>query len=196
MKTKKQTARISLQLMGALAALLMTSGVQASVLITVIQSGGNVVFSSAGGTLDMTGLAVSLDNFCCLGGFSQPTSPEVYIGTNQALDDYNGATGPGSISGVFNPKTADANTGVDVYGGGGNSIVVPDDYVSGALLSAASSTYLGESFASMNLNPGIYVWTLPSSDTLTVNIVPIPAAVWLFGSALGLLGWTRRKSLA
>jgi len=33
-------------------------------------------------------------------------------------------------------------------------------------------------------------------DVLTyarVSIVPIPAAVWLFGSALGLLGWLRRR---
>jgi hypothetical protein len=28
------------------------------------------------------------------------------------------------------------------------------------------------------------------------NVVPIPAAVWLFGSALGFLGWTRRSKLA
>jgi len=26
-----------------------------------------------------------------------------------------------------------------------------------------------------------------------ISVVPVPAAVWLFGSALGLLGWTRRK---
>jgi hypothetical protein len=26
-----------------------------------------------------------------------------------------------------------------------------------------------------------------------VNVVPIPAAVWLFGSALAGLGWLRRK---
>lgn len=29
---------------------------------------------------------------------------------------------------------------------------------------------------------------------LTTAVVPVPAAVWLFGSALGLLGWMRRKT--
>jgi hypothetical protein len=30
-------------------------------------------------------------------------------------------------------------------------------------------------------------------DNIVVNIVPIPAAVWLFGSALAGLGWMRRR---
>jgi len=28
----------------------------------------------------------------------------------------------------------------------------------------------------------------------TISTVPVPAAAWLFGSALGLLGWRRRRS--
>ena len=27
------------------------------------------------------------------------------------------------------------------------------------------------------------------------SVVPVPAAVWLFGSALGVMGWVRRKSV-
>ena len=32
-------------------------------------------------------------------------------------------------------------------------------------------------------------------DDITVSAVPVPAAVWLFGSALAGLGWIRRKQL-
>jgi hypothetical protein len=31
-------------------------------------------------------------------------------------------------------------------------------------------------------------------DNISASVVPIPAAVWLFGSGLGLLGWFRRKT--
>ncbi len=33
-----------------------------------------------------------------------------------------------------------------------------------------------------------------SFNTFTLTQVPVPAAVWLFGSGLGLLGWMRRKA--
>jgi hypothetical protein len=37
--------------------------------------------------------------------------------------------------------------------------------------------------------PGASSWA-----DFTPAVIPVPAAVWLFGSALGLLGWLRRKS--
>jgi hypothetical protein len=33
-------------------------------------------------------------------------------------------------------------------------------------------------------------------DNVSASVVPIPAAVWLFGSGLGLLGWFRRSATA
>lgn len=37
------------------------------------------------------------------------------------------------------------------------------------------------------------VWAVRDGD---VNVIPIPAAAWLLGSALGALGLMRRKSLS
>jgi hypothetical protein len=33
------------------------------------------------------------------------------------------------------------------------------------------------------------------ANGIAVTTVPVPAAVWLFGSSLGLLGWVRRRSI-
>jgi hypothetical protein len=47
------------------------------------------------------------------------------------------------------------------------------------------------------------VWTNASSEEIIIDsysgaqinaVIPVPAAVWLFGSALGLLGWVRRRA--
>ena len=46
------------------------------------------------------------------------------------------------------------------------------------------------------LNNGEQAWIEKKAAGvgLIVNPVPVPAAVWLFGSALALLGWIRRRT--
>ncbi len=39
-------------------------------------------------------------------------------------------------------------------------------------------------------------WSGNLEVVYTYNVIPIPAAVWLFGSGLGLLGWIRRRQTA
>jgi hypothetical protein len=60
---------------------------------------------------------------------------------------------------------------------------------------------LGSASIGMNINTSwgefFDIDSQPQDVTLnggTVSVVPIPGAVWLFGSALGLLGWIRRKA--
>lgn len=36
-------------------------------------------------------------------------------------------------------------------------------------------------------------FTIPAIDNITLQAVPVPAAAWLFGSALAGLGWLRRR---
>jgi len=38
--------------------------------------------------------------------------------------------------------------------------------------------------------------TLQQSYTLNYTLIPVPGAVWLFASALGLMGWVRRRAQA
>lgn len=39
-------------------------------------------------------------------------------------------------------------------------------------------------------------WSTSAVSTFSIAPVPIPTAVWLFGSALGVMGWMRRKAIA
>jgi hypothetical protein len=58
------------------------------------------------------------------------------------------------------------------------------------------STTQSASLQSNSNNPGLssfHAWAVRDGD-VAAAVVPVPAAVWMFGSALGLLGWIRRKS--
>lgn len=80
------------------------------------------------------------------------------------------------------------------YGGGPGSLTVVGNTVS------------GQEGNGVIVFPGEVTsisWTIPQFEAccgqdFTVGayaVVPIPTAIWLFGSALGLMGWMRRKEL-
>jgi len=109
-------------------------------------------------------------------------------------------------SGAFPPETISfdflvTNFSLDFAGSAGH--VILKGYLDGNLVETAS-LYSGSNFSWSTL-------TLAGSgfdqiifdvsgtdnsfvvDNLTINAVPVPAAVWLFGSALAAFGWMRRK---
>ena len=43
---------------------------------------------------------------------------------------------------------------------------------------------------------GVGTLSTGGEGAFVLQVVPIPAAVWLFGSALGALGWMRRRRTA
>ena len=171
----------------------------AASIITAVEVGGDVVITAAGGaSFDLTELTKA--SFANRLSWVDPAGGSFTTGANSGVDEYRGTiSGPTQFgSDSFTART----TGVGPYAGigrtsGGDPVLfVPEGYDSGTLLDESISTYAGQSFASLGITPGTYVWTLPE-DTVTLNVVatvPIPAAAWLFGSALGFLGWLRRKA--
>ena len=83
-------------------------------------------------------------------------------------------------------------------------LVLPKSYVSGSQLES-TNVYNGQSFATLGVTPGTYVWKWITSgtntDSLTLNIVetttappvPLPAAAWLLLSGLAGLGVVGRR---
>jgi hypothetical protein len=139
-----------------------------------------------------------------------------YLGGN--LEDYGSAflqwcprsfcsnivTTIASISGdAFDLYSLDA---IAFAGPGGEGIVVTGHLSAGGIVQQSvivsdtgwANTVFGSDWSGLeyvtiisgddNIAPGI--------DNIVISVVPIPAAVWLFGSGLGLLGWFRRRQTA
>lgn len=93
------------------------------------------------------------------------------------------ADGTTSLGAVLGP-TIDATTPANVWN----------------FLTVSGVAIAGTSFARLVLITGDFLpggnGGAPRFDDafLVERVVPVPAAVWLFGSALGMLGWMRRKA--
>ena len=186
----------------ALAACLATSAgpARAAYIVTFSQLGPNVV-ASGSGSIDLNGLTFITS------GFTQPEVAPTFAteatGAAGAVDEYGGASGPVSFGpGVFTSATTGAGDLVGIQqliGEPAGFVFVPTGYASGAPLSD-TATYDDQSFATLELTPGTYVWTWgngATDDTFTLNVgVPDPASLTLLGSlvGLGLIARRRRKA--
>jgi len=80
--------------------------------------------------------------------------------------------------------STDGGANYDIFGGG---------FESGDLIPPPTSE---ATFIKTNVT-GFLSISSPPIDTgirITLTAVPVPAAFWLFGSALGILGWARRRT--
>jgi hypothetical protein len=84
----------------------------------------------------------------------------------------------------YGPGLAFSRTigGDDVIIGGQQNITEYD---------GATTTVSGDTITISNINQAV---TSGQSFTYQIQVIPVPAAAWLFGSALGLLGWARRRA--
>lgn len=178
--------------------LLVACSTQASVVITAVESEGDVVFSGEG-TINLAGL--DFHNGAYGDHHIAPFRSSILLGpsllSKSLAESYKSDTFTGPTSfGSGDTSIADSSTGSSVgiyYAAQSFRVVVPDGYQSNDPLSG-SITFNDTTLQSLGVTPGTYTWTWgsgASEDFLKLVVVPEPASLALM--AVGTLAlWPRR----
>ena len=175
----------------ALLGLSISSVNAATYTVDFVETGGNVV-GTGHGSLDVTGLTGTNDSIAV----SRVGASLGFVFFDNGSYDFYRTAIPDLDFGSGGLFTADFSSGDNVgLWADGDIFYTPVNYVSGTALSA-SATWSGTTFAILGMDIGHYEYSF-GSNTWVVNIgaVPVPAAIWLFGTALiGLVGFGKRKA--
>lgn len=181
---------------------LLIGRVSAAVMVTVAETGGDVVFS-ANGTLDLTDLSVvaagtssaflfyynSTDSVWALGASPSSQLDVTYFGGFTKVGG-NFLSGPLSITATSGTGT---RFGID-EGIGSGRLIVPDGFAGGSV--SATSVYASTDFATLGLVQGTYQWqwgTGPTADFITMNVVPEPGSFTMVLSAAAVCAASLRR---
>lgn len=175
-------------ILGFMMALGMTAVAPAAAIITIEESGSDVVATLAGSIDDLTGatlVAASFtDNFP---SFLRPDVGQAAFGSISTVnyDIYSTPSVPVDF-GTSGFLQATASSGTSYFLVRNNSFstfFLDSNYVLGTSLSG-TATYAGQSFASLGITQGAYAYTW-TGDSITINVVPEPTAI-AFASIAGL----------
>ncbi len=171
----------------------VTPAAQASPFVmTLTQSGGNVV-ATGSGAFDLSGLTFLETNFDFT--YIGPAIGYLEIGPNSSVDIYNGSMSGPSSFGSGAGLNATSSSGQPLFILASGALAVPIGYTSETSISS-SATWDSASFSSLGVTPGTYKWTWGSGadQSFTLNIsgggtapVPEPASILLL--AAGLMGF-------
>jgi hypothetical protein len=139
--------------------------------------GGGVASGTAAGTFDYDA--------------DTNTYTNISITTTNFAQD--GANFGGTFTSLFAFGTSDAShLFAEASSNIGGNVLVLQLYFEAALTNAGGVVLMDTNGNSLEVAPS---WDLARvfASGAKVSTVPVPAAVWLFASGLGLLGWLRRK---
>jgi hypothetical protein len=141
-----------------LAWLLSVRPAEAGYTVTLQQVGPDVVVTGSG-SIDLTGLSI-VGHHIPTETDIEPANGGIFTGTSAFADVYQGnVSGPRSFGSGSGRYTNNASGDmVGIYAVSGNIVVVPTGYISGNALSDMA-IYRGETFCTLGVTPGTYVWT-------------------------------------